>query len=35
VIIDECGQALEPESLASFAGILKEDGRLVVAGDPF
>ena len=37
VIIDEAGQAMEPEAISSFAGILKSDdydGCLIIAGDP-
>jgi len=34
VIIDEAGEAWEPEAVASFAGVLKKDGQLIVAGDP-
>jgi hypothetical protein len=32
--VDEAGQASEPETIASFAFLLKEKGLLVLAGDP-
>ena len=34
VIVDEVAVASEPEVVASFAGLLKKDGQLVLAGDP-
>ena len=34
VIVDEAGQASEPETLAAFAYNLKSSGSLILAGDP-
>ena len=34
IVVDEAGQALEPECLAPAAGLLGSDGQLVLAGDP-
>ena len=34
VVLDEAGQALEPEALAPATALLGEGGQLVVAGDP-
>ena len=34
VIVDEAGQALEPETIAAPAGLLGKGGQLVLGGDP-
>lgn len=34
ILIDESGQALEPEAVAPVATLLDPDGQLVLAGDP-
>jgi len=34
LVIDEAGQALEPEAVAPIATLLGSDGQLVLAGDP-
>lgn len=34
IVIDEAGQAMEPEAVAPVAGLLGGNGRLVLAGDP-
>jgi superfamily I DNA and/or RNA helicase len=34
ILIDEAGQALEPEVMAPIAALLGPDGQLVLAGDP-
>ncbi|XP_078481514.1 putative helicase MOV-10 [Ciona intestinalis] len=34
VFVDEAGYASEPELLISIAGVLKQGGRLIMAGDP-
>ena len=33
VIIDEAGQATEPEAVSSIAGMMRKDGSLIIAGD--
>nr|XP_039247590.1 LOW QUALITY PROTEIN: helicase MOV-10-like [Styela clava] len=34
VFIDEAGQAMEPETMIAVAGVLSENGKMVLAGDP-
>jgi len=34
VVVDEAGQALEPETVAAVAGLLSPEGQLVLGGDP-
>jgi helicase MOV-10 len=34
ILVDEAGQALEPEVMAPIAALLGADGQLVLAGDP-
>lgn len=34
IIVDEAGQAIEPEAIAPAAALLDTDGQLVLAGDP-
>ena len=34
IVIDEAGQAMEPEAIACVAGLLAPDGQLVLSGDP-
>jgi hypothetical protein len=34
IVIDESGQAMEPEALACVASLLAPDGQLVLSGDP-
>lgn len=35
VFLDECGHAMEPECIAALAGIIENDGQVVLAGDPY
>lgn len=34
VFIDEAGQAMEPEIMVAVAGVLAENGKIILAGDP-
>lgn len=34
VFLDECGHSMEPECIAALAGIIENDGQVVLAGDP-
>ncbi|XP_077973309.1 putative helicase mov-10-B.1 [Styela clava] len=34
IFIDECGQSMEPELLVAVSGIIKDEGKVVLAGDP-
>jgi hypothetical protein len=34
IVIDEAGQAMEPEAIACVAGLLAPDGQMVLSGDP-
>ena len=35
VVIDEAGQAIEPEALAVIGPLLAQDGQIILAGDPY
>ncbi|XP_077972834.1 putative helicase mov-10-B.2 [Styela clava] len=34
IFIDECGQSMEPELLVAVSGIIGDEGKVVLAGDP-
>ena len=34
IIIDEAGEATEPEALAAFSSLISKEGQLVITGDP-